>query len=173
MSTTAVELPLIPGDGYVLVRDASGLIASDFYEDGTFKASGLREGQMTAQKFKKRGRGWALRRVEDQDVPFSLEITLCGFTGGSDANSGTVLDAFRKKGAWAAAVSTSANRGDVHTLQVEFYERTSNLGASADAVLVMKYCDGELDIAEGVPGKLGVSGTAYVFGDDEDSVSLA
>lgn len=163
------DLPIIPKDGFVRISDGGALVVEDFYEDGTFKASGIRKDQMSVQKFKKRGKGWALRAVEDQDVQWSLELHLCGFSGGTN---GTVIDAFRRTNAWAAAVSTSVSRGDAHTLKVEFFARTADLGADADAAFTMKYCDAEIEISEGVPGKLGLSGTAYVFGDDPDSVSF-
>lgn len=169
MSSDA-DLPLIPSDGYVRISDGGVLVVEDFYEDGTFKANGITRNQMTRQKFKKRGKGYALRQVEDQDVGWSLELHLCGFSGGTN---GTVLDAFRGKNGWSAAVSTSATFGDVPTLKVEFFARTSDLGAADDAVLTMKYCAADIEVTEGVPGKLGLSGEAYVFGADPDSITIA
>lgn len=165
------ELPLIPSDGYIRISSAGGaIVIEDFYEDGTFKASGLVEGQKTRQKFKSRGGGYALRKVEDQDVPYSFEIHLCGFSGGTN---GSVVDAYLKQGLWEDAVSTSAAYGDAHTVKVQFFARTQALGADTDAVLTLNYADGELEPSEGVPGKIGISGTAYVFKNDPDSIQIA
>lgn len=169
MPTSDAELPLIPSDGFLRIT-AGALVIEDFYEDGTFKANGLVEGQKTRTKFKSRGGGYALRKIEDQDVPYSFELHLCGFSGGTN---GSVIDAYLKRGLWAAAESSSAAYGDVHTVMVQFFERTIDLGAEADACLTLKYADGEIDISEGVPGKIGVSGTAYVFKNDPDSIQIA
>jgi hypothetical protein len=36
----------------------------------------------------------------------------------------------------------------------------------------MKYCAADIEVSEGVPGKLALSGEAYVFGSDPDSITI-
>lgn len=159
--------PLIPVDGVITITDGTGtpLSFSAAYEDGDFKVGPLNAGQQTRQSFKSRGKTYSVRDVEDMDITFSFTCHATQILG--DGTTATIADVVLKKGPWASATSIlPAANGDSYLLTVKWTGERSDLGATADNTITLKYCALDLEFAEGVPGTLSISGTAYCLSTD-------
>ncbi|TXH41152.1 MAG: hypothetical protein E6Q97_38110 [Desulfurellales bacterium] len=159
--------PIIPRDGVLTIKDGAGTPLSYAipYSDGDFSLSGLVEDQTTVQSFRNRGRTYAIRKVEDQDLEFSFTCHAHAILG--DGATAGLYDVLGKKGVWAAATSTlPAAAGDAFCVSLTFTAERSNLGATSDASVVLKYCRISGDFQEGVPSTFSISGTAYAYSTD-------
>lgn len=160
--------PLIPPDGQLVITDGAALTFTLPYEDGDISISGLTKGQKAVQKFTTRGRGYAVRETEDQDVEISFTAHAVGLK--SDGTTALISDIVNKIGVWSGATSTlPAAAGDAFCVTCTWTGERTSYGASADAYLRLKYVHFDEDFSEGIPGKISVKGTAYVMsylGDD-------
>lgn len=159
--------PIIPRDGVLTIKDGAGTPLSYAipYSDGDFSLSGLVEDQTTVQSFRNRGRTYAIRKVEDQDLEFSFTAHAHAILG--DGTTAGLYDVLAKKGVWSAATSTlPAAAGDAFCVSLTFTAERSNLGATSDASVVLKYCRISGDFQEGVPSTFSISGTAYAYSTD-------
>lgn len=158
--------PLIPVDGQIVITDGAALTFTLAYEDGDFQCSGLNgNSQKSVQSFKSRGKTYAVRQVEDQDISFQFTAHVVGIIG--DGTTALIGDVVLRKGVWASYTSKiSASQGDANLLQVKWQGERTNFGAAADSSLTFKYCYLELDFSEGVPGKVSVKGTAFPISTD-------
>lgn len=159
--------PLIPRDGTLTIKDGAGTPLSYVipYTDGDFNITGIVEDQTTVQSFKNRGRTYAVRKVEDQDIEFSFSAHAHAFLG--DGTLAAFYDVIAKKGVWAAATSTlPAANGDAYCVTLVFGGERSNLGATTDIQVTLKYCHISGDFTEGVPSTFSISGTAYCISTD-------
>ena len=157
--------PIIPKDGKIEILDGAVLLLAMTYEDGDFQASGIAKDQNQVKSYKHRGRTYAVRETEDQNIEGSFSCHLTGLLG--DGTTAQPLDPVRKKGLWAAATSTLAtNAGDAHLLQIRWTGERTNFGATSDSVCTLKYCHISADFAEGDPGKLSFKFTAFPISTD-------
>lgn len=159
--------PILSRDGVLTIKDGAGtpLSYAIAYTDGDFSLSGLVEDQTTVQSFRNRGRTYAVRKVEDQDLEFSFTAHAHAILG--DGTIAGFFDVIAKKGVWAAATSTlPAAAGDAFCVSLTFTAERSNLGATSDASVVLKYCRISGDFQEGVPSTFSISGTAYCLSTD-------
>lgn len=157
--------PLIPFDGQVTVTDGGALSLVLLYEDGDFNVTGLNSSQKTRQSFKSRGKTYAVRDVEDQDIEFSWTAHAVHIIG--DGTTATLGDVVLKKAVWAAATSKLASaNGDSYLVQVSWRGERTNFGATNDNVITMKYCSVSMDFTEGVPGKISIKGTCFPISTD-------
>jgi len=159
--------PIIPRDGTLTIKDGAGSPLSYVipYSDGDFSLSGLVEDQSAVQSFKNRGRTYAIRKTEDQDLEFSFTAHCHALLG--DGTTAGLFDVLAKKGVWAAATSTlPAAAGDAFCVTLLFTAERTNLGATSDASVTLKYCHVSGDFQEGVPSTISISGTAYAYSTD-------
>lgn len=162
--------PMIPNDGVVSLTDATPttpITTSVQYEDGDFQVTGLRKSQKAVQVFKSRGRTYAIRETEDQEIDFSFSCHAIALVG--DGTLALPSDAIlRRTGTpWATAISTlPLSAGDAYCLLVGFRAERTNFSATADAYVGLKYCSISMDFQEGIPGKLSFKGTAYIISTD-------
>lgn len=162
-------IPLIPKDGTLLINDGAGspLGYTIVYEDGDLQVTGLMEGQLSVQRFDDRGVPYAVRSVQRENIEFSFSLHAISLLG--DGTTAMISDVALKLGVWASATSltgaTSA-LGDAYLVKLTFTGERSNFGATADTTMVLKYCRLSLDVAEGVPGKWSVKGTAFPLSSD-------
>jgi len=159
--------PIIPRDGVLTVKDGAGSPLSYVipYSDGDFSFNGIVEDQSTVQVFRNRGRMYAARKVEDQDLEFSFTAHCHALLG--DGTTAGLFDVLAKKGVWASATSTlPAAAGDAFCVTLVFTAERTNLGATSDASVTLKYCHISGDFQEGVPSTISISGTAYSYSTD-------
>lgn len=172
--TTLAKNPVVPTDGKITLTDGTSGTAKTYeviYEDGDFSVTGVSKDQNAVVVFKDRGRNYAARETEDQDLEFTFSAHAVGWADGTEAG---LLDVVTRTGAWAAAASIlPIAYGDAYMLQLAFLEERSSLGATADCSLTLKYCKLQADFAEGIPGKFTIKGTAYKFAHDANSVVWA
>ena len=171
--------PTVPKDGILTITDGTTptpLSWEVMYEDGDFKVGKFRKDQMQLAKFKDRGKTYAVRETEDDDVQWSFT---CHLVATTDSSSGTPLDVARRTGAWTAAKSTlptSAGGGPTgtgaYTIMIAWTAERSNFGGSADAGIALKYSSIVIDdVAEGVPGKFSISGEDFNISTDAYAVT--
>ncbi len=159
--------PIVPRDGVLTIKDNTGtpLVYTLPYTDGDFSLSGLVEDQSAVQSFKNRGRTYAIRKTEDQDMEFSFSCHAHALLG--DGTLAGLYDVLAKKGVWASAVSTlPAAAGDAFCVTLTFTAERSNMGATTDVSVVLKYCRLSGDFQEGTPSTVSFSGTAYCYSTD-------
>lgn len=158
--------PLIPADGAITITDGAALSLSLLYEDGDLQVSGLNgQDQKSYVAFKNRGKTYAVRAVEDENIEFSFTAHAVHIIG--DSTTATLGDVALRKGVWGAYTSKlpTAN-GDAKLVQVSWRGERTNFAASNDNVITMKYCALIMDFSEGVPGKLSVKGTCFPISTD-------
>jgi len=163
--------PLVPKDGTIVFSDGAALTYTLVYEDGDLQVSDLKESQWVTQVFKDRGIPYSARDVErDEAIEFSFTAHAIGVVG--DNTTATIGDVVMRLKVWAAATSTMpASTGDVYTVQLAWTGERTDLGATADTTLTLKYCRLSMDFAEGVPGKISVKGRAICYSTDYLTVS--
>lgn len=164
--------PVVPKDGALVITDASGTPKTwtVLYEDGDLQISGLSEDQWETTTFFDRGVPYAVRKIQKREIEFSFSCHCTAFLG--DATTALGPEAILKKGVFSAAASVlPAANGDAYLLTLAFTAERSDLGHPADAVVTLKYCDMQMDFAEGVPGKLTISGRAVPLSNDYLTVS--
>lgn len=159
--------PILSRDGILTIKDGAGtpLSYAIAYTDGDFSMNGIVEDQSAVQSFRNRGRTYAVRKTEDQDLEFSFTCHAHAILG--DGTTAGLYDVLGKKGVWAAATSTlPAAAGDAFCVSLTFTAERSNLGATSDASVVLKYCRISGDFQEGIPSTFSISGTAYAYSTD-------
>jgi hypothetical protein len=162
--------PLIPRDGKITITDGGVLSLTGWYEDGDLTISGISRGQMQVKSYKSRGKTYSVRDTEDMDQEIAFSAHLTGLTG--DGITAQLLDAIRRKGLWAAAVSTlPAANGDTYCLTITWQGERTNMGATSDSSFSLKYVHATADISEGDPGKISIKGTNYPISTDYETVS--
>ena len=159
------SVPLIPKDGTIVITDGAALSFTVVYEDGDLQAAGLKSDQMATQIFKDRGIPYSARETErDEAIEFSFSAHAIAIVG--DNTTATIGDILLRKKVWAAYTSTAAAFGDAKCVQVAWTGERTDLGATADTTLTLKYCRLEADFSEGIPGKWAIKGRAMCFSTD-------
>lgn len=159
--------PIVPKDGILTITDGTGtpLSFEVAYEDGDFQVGPLMPGQWRRQEYKDRGVPYAVRKVEKMSIPFSFTCHAVGIIG--DGSTALIGDVALKLGVWASAVSKiAAAAGDADLYQLVWTAERSSLGATADSSVTLKYCEFTIDIAEGDPTKINVTGIGYALSTD-------
>lgn len=160
------DVPMVPRDGAITLSDATGtpIVATIAYEEGDFSFDEISADNWDTEVFFDRGVPYAIRNVIKRLFGFQFTAHATDFT---DATEKTLLDAVRKKGAFASGVSTKGASYDVWLLKTVFTAEQSNYGASADSVLTLNHCWLKAGFSEGVPGKFSVKGIAIPFADTD------
>jgi hypothetical protein len=162
--------PLIPRDGKITISDGGVLSLTGWYEDGDLSISGISAGQMQVKSYKSRGKTYSVRETEDQEQEIAFSAHLTGLFG--DGVTAQLLDVVRRKGLWAAFVSTlPAANGDAKLVTLTWQGERTNLGATSDSTFTLKYVHITADLSEGDPGKISIKGTNYPLSTDWETVS--
>lgn len=151
--------PIIGADCTLTIKSAAGAVVLQVpYTNGDFKISGLNAANAGAKlsmqevtDYFARGTYFASRYTKGKILEFSFTGHLTALVGAvaDPAASDPVL----KKIDWSAVTSTlAASAGDVPHFSVEWAVERSNLSATADNLLVLKYCELSVDWAEGDEG---------------------
>lgn len=159
--------PIIPKDGVLHILDGAGtpLDFTVLYDGGDLSFSGLNQGFSTRQIFMSRGVPYSVRDTELKPIEFTFTCDAVHILG--DGTTATIYDVLMKKAPWASATSTlPTTRGDTYCLTFKFTAERSNLGATADNTVTLKYCFFEMDFAEGIPGKWTIKGTMIPYSTD-------
>lgn len=171
MSVTSAAL--VPRDGSLTITDGTGtpLSFGVVYEDGDFSLTGIKKDSRAQVAFRDRGSLYSVRETETEDMSFSFSAHLVYLRG--DGTTAGIEEVVRRLGAWSAAISTlpaAAGGGPsgagTYTLTVTWSAERTDFGHSQDQGVALKYCSLNLDFSEGVPGKISISGTVYVYGND-------
>lgn len=166
------QAPLVPKDGTLVITDNAGtpLSLTVQYEDGDFSIDNMQEDQWEVQTFLDRGTPYSVRRTEKSPLSFSFSAHAVALLG--DGTTAGLADVVLKKGVWASASSKlpTAN-GDAYLVQVAWTGERSDFGASADAGLTLKYCRLKMSFAEGVPGKINITGECIPLSTDYMTVA--
>jgi hypothetical protein len=158
--------PIIASDGTILVNDGAALAYTVAYEEGDFSISGMREGDYSVELFRDRGDIFAARKIQQEPVSVSFSAIL---TEVHDGTEQTFADVFTKAplGSWASATSMLAAAGDVWACKVTLTIDSSAAGAGGEAgqtIVLEHFIPESVDISEGTPAKVSVSGMAIPFG---------
>lgn len=157
--------PLIPKDGTIVITDGAALSFTVIYEDGDFQASDLKSDQMMTQVFKDRGIPSSARETErDEAIEGTFTCHAVAIVG--DNTTATIGDIVLRKKVWAAYTSTAASYGDAKCVQVAWTGERTDVGATADAGITLKYCRLAGDFSEGLPAKWSIKVKAFCFGSD-------
>lgn len=160
-------VPIIPRDGTLTIKDGAGTPLSYAipYTDGDLSISGIVEDQYAVQEFKNRGRLYAVRKTEDQNLEISFSAHAHAILG--DGTLAGLYDVLAKKGVWASATSTlPASAGDVYCVTLVFAAERTNFSATTDVSVTLKYVHLSGDFQEGAPSTISFSGTAYSYSTD-------
>lgn len=157
---------MIPKDGTIVITDGAALSFTVIYEDGDLQVTGLMSSQMETQVFKDRGIPYSARETERTEaIEFSFTCHAMAIVG--DNTTATIGDIVLRQKVWSAYTSTTpAANGDAKTVQVAFTGERTDLGATADTTLTLKYCRLSGDFGEGLPSKWSIKGRAFCFSSD-------
>ena len=156
--------PIIARDGVIPVYAATAtpIVATAIYENGDFSIEGITQAGLDVQEFRDRGQVYGLRGTDDKILDFSFSFDMTEITHATDA---TVMDAFRKTGAFAAGVSTwGANTADPRTVTVKLAIERTDAGGAADRTITLTYCRAEQTWTEGNPMRCSIKGRAFPKG---------
>lgn len=159
MATSAIVKTNV--DGQLVLKDGTAVTPLSItipFENGDIAISALKALQRAATAYQSRARLVALRNGALEFPTISFSAMFSCFTS---AQKDCVMDAIRKTGAWAAAVSTSAALGDVYTLDATFTIAGEDLGDSADHVITLTKVALDVAFGEGEPDNLTCNGTIY------------
>lgn len=150
--------PAISNDGKLTIRmGALSLVLS--YDFGDLKLSGLsasntvRGRMMETLDFFSRNRMFSSRYTKDKVIEGSCTVYLVGLTG--EIADPTVYDVVMLTKDWSAAASSTTlptGAGDVPHAQFEWQLERTDLGATNDKLMIMKYVEFSLDINESGDG---------------------
>ena len=159
--------PFVPKDGALVFADGAALTYTVVYEDGDFAWGPVPKGFKSVVDFFQRGRYYASRETDDIVLEFSFSCHAIGVTG--DGSTATIFDVIYKHAGslWASATSMlPAAAGDAYHLKLTWTGERSNIGATTDSTIVMKYCQLEISFAEGIPGKWSIKGKLKPYSTD-------
>lgn len=176
------KTPIIGNDGVIRIKSSGGAIVLTIpYSNADFKIDGLNAGVVAYSGTNKsmrevvdffaRGDYFGSRFAKGKILEFSFSgwlTALVGVTGDPSA-----CDPVLMKADWAAATSTlPSTAGDVPHFTVEWAVERSNLGATSDNLLVLKYCELTIAWEEGEEGsKFTISGKAKPWSTDSFAVT--
>jgi len=164
-------VPLVPRDGSLVISDNTGtpLTVTVQYTDGDLKISDIVQGNWEAVVFEDRGVPYSLRASKKKTIKVSFTCHAIMTVG-----SASPLEAIRKTGTWASAVSmlaTAAGGSEIFLVQLVWTGERSDFGASADASFTLKKVRVTASFNEGVPGTFSFEGEAYIFADSDFAIT--
>jgi len=149
-------------DGSITLKDGTGspvtLVVP--FSLGDLSISGMETDTLgrAVNAYETRGVLSSLRRGARVFPTVSFSCQLADVT---DATNTTLADFVLKRGSFAANVSTTAATGDVYTVDTVFTVEGTVFGDPTDHVITMEDCHFTIDIAEGEPNTISLSGTVY------------
>jgi hypothetical protein len=148
-------------DGSLTFQDGTGtpLTLVVLFSHGDLKIGPLMQGQVDIRKFTARGRRTCVRAGARVDPQISFTAQLTDVADGTDR---TIIDWVLKTGASSGNLSTSPT-GWAFTTNLLWTIEGTDLGDAADHTVLAKRCRVQLEIAEGEPTILSISGE--VLGD--------
>ena len=162
---TIASTPIVAADGVLVIKDGASLTYTVAYDMGDFKIGGLNVANKESLNFYARGVFFGTRDIKSKEFTFSFTAHLIGLLG--EIGAPTINDVILKKKDWLTMTSTLPTAaGDTvhHTIQWTV-ERT-NLGATADDVFTLKYCELSIDWAEGDGSTCTINGVAKMYSTD-------
>ena len=149
-------------DGSVTLKDGTGtpVTLSVPFTMGDCAISGLAQDALgrATNAYETRGVLVGLRRGAREYPTFSMSVMVADLSDGSNT---TILDFIRKKGSYAANVSTTATTGDVYTIDIVVTIEGTDFGDAADHTFTLEDVDCRADFSEGEPNTLTINGTIY------------
>jgi len=146
-------------DGTILIEDGTGVpidITVQF-ENGDFSLSGL-NGFKEVTTYMDRGDLGSVRHTTQSFPTGSFSAHLTDISDGTD---NTLIDAARKQGSFASAVSTLGADAEVMTYKVTWTVEGTDHGDTADHTIVCDDCYLSIDVSEGDPSSMSMSFTVY------------
>lgn len=148
-------------DGTVALSDdtpVTPLSLTVTLEDGDVKVDGLTADGTEYSHYEDRGTRASTRKTKRKYPTFSLSAKVADI---ADAAFGTLIDACRKTGYFAAGISTTVAKGDVWTLDLLLTIEGTDLGDASDHTIRLNDCAMECSFSEGDPDTVTLSGTVY------------
>ena len=146
-------------DGTILIEDGTGVpidITVQF-ENGDFSLSGL-NGFKEVTTYMDRGDLGSVRHTTQSFPTGSFSAHLTDISDGTD---NTLIDAARKQGSFASAVSTLGADAEVMTYKVTWTVEGTDHGDTAVHTIVCDDCYLSIDVSEGDPSSMSMSFTVY------------
>jgi hypothetical protein len=149
-------------DGTITLKDGTGspVTLAVPFSAGDLSLSGLAQDALgrATNAYESRGALNSLRRGAREYPTVSFSAHMADISDGSNT---TIVDFLRKKGAYAANVSTTAATGDVYTVDIVLTVEGTDFGDASDHTVTMEDVDCRIDISEGEPNTFTVNGTVY------------
>lgn len=126
---------------------------------GDLSLTGLQETQNNVVAYETRGTLNSVRHSSRTYPSVSFSLHLADLSDGTDQ---TVVDFLLKQASFSANVSTFGANAEVYAIQVTLTIEGTDWGDTADHTIVMAdFVPTSVDIAEGEPNTVSVSGTVY------------
>jgi hypothetical protein len=160
------SIPIIAADGVLTITDGGVLTYAVAYDHGDLKIGGLNVTQKEVTDFFSRGTYFGSRDTKAKPIPFSFTAHLIGILG--ETGAPTIMDVVLRKKDWAAAVSTlPAGHGDTFHHALTWSIERTNLGATNDDAVALKYCEINVDLQDGEQGAtITINGVAKPYSTD-------
>jgi len=139
-------------DGLFELLDGTGtpIVKAITLQNGDVAISGLKQGTQTIVRYQGRGQYRTSRFGEFEPVSITITAQMANFTGGSA--TADPLDALRKAGAFAGAISTHGTSAQVMAYTARLTVEGTNFGDASDHILTATKVEIEsIDLAEGDP----------------------
>lgn len=126
---------------------------------GDLSLTGLQETQNNVVAYETRGTLNSVRHSSRTYPSVSFSLHLADLSDGTD---NTVVDFLLKQASYSSNVSTLGSNAEVYGIKVTLTIEGTDHGDSADHTIVMDdFVPTSVDIAEGEPNTVSVSGTVY------------
>lgn len=147
-------------DGSITVKDGTGtpIDITVPFTQGDLSISDLSADQREVVTYTARGVRTAVRYTDPVYPSGSFTCQMSHFTSATD---NAILDAVRKAGAFAAAVSTLGANEEVYTLDIVLTIEGSDFGDSGDHVATLTDCYCTASVAEGQPNVITINFICY------------
>ena len=146
--------------GTYVLADGTGtpLTHTVRFDMADFTVSAIQQGLKETKAYQSRGKFVSLRKGQRVPLTFSFSYMQSDL---SEASSGTTLDFIFGKGASSARVTTGRIGGDVVTLDFTVTFEGTTYGDAADQTIKLEDCEFMVDVTEGDPNTVKLSGTCY------------
>lgn len=145
-------------DGSLVLTDGAANSLTVPLCNGDISASGLQEDQKQVNVYEARGVLTGLRKGAPQYPEISFTAQLADVSDGSDT---TLIDFALRQNSYSGNTSTTTAKGDVYTLDATLTIEGTDFGDSADHTLTWADVHLVLEISEGEPNTISVTGTVY------------
>ena len=147
-------------DGTLVLKDGTGtpIQVTASLRNGDVALQGLAADLYEVNPYQIRGELQTLRKT---NRTFPSGSFTSGFAAFTSATANNIVDAIRKAGAFAAAISTNAAAGDVYCLDMVLTIEGTDFSDSTDHTITATKCRFTVDFAEGDPDTVSVSFVCY------------